>query len=143
MNDRTELAERTPESGTAVATRDGANAAGSASPRQPRIAPAVDVFEDRHGITLYADLPGVPREKLDISVQDGNLYIEGEAVVPTPDGLRLQHAELRAPHFARAFALGPDFDASRIDAQLRDGVLRVTIPRRDEAKPRRIEVSVG
>jgi HSP20 family molecular chaperone IbpA len=143
MNDRTDLAERAPESGTAVAARAGTSATSTSSTRQARIAPAVDVFEDRHGITLYADLPGVPREKLDIRVQDGNLYIEGEAVVPTPDALRLQHAEIRAPHFARAFTLGADFDVSRIDAQLRDGVLRLTIARRDEAKPRRIEVSVG
>jgi len=140
MNDRTELAARTPESATAVATRQGANPADT---RQPRIAPAVDVFEDKHGITLYADMPGVPRDKLDLRVQDGNLYIEGEAVVPTPDGLRVHHAEIRAPHFARAFTLSADFDVSRIDAQLRDGVLRVAIPRRDEAKPRRIEVNVG
>ena len=140
MNDRTDLAERALESHTAVAARQGTN---NADTRQPRIAPAVDVFEDRHGITLYADMPGVPREKLDVRVQDGNLYIEGEAVVPTPDGLRVQHAEIRAPHFARAFTLNADFDVSRIDAQLRDGVLRLTIPRRDEAKPRRIEVNAG
>ncbi|CAH2810390.1 MAG: Molecular chaperone (small heat shock protein) [uncultured Caballeronia sp.] len=53
------------------------------------------------------------------------------------------HAEIRAPRFARAFTLSPDFDVSRIDAQLRDGVLKLTIPRRDEARPRRIEVNVG
>jgi len=139
MSDHTDLAERAPASGTAVAARRDT---GGAKERQPRLAPAVDVYEDRRGITLYADLPGVPRDKLDVRVQDGNLYIEGEAVVPTPDGLRVQHAEIRAPHFARAFALGPDFDASRIDAQLHDGVLRLTIARRDEAKPRRIDVSV-
>jgi len=140
MSDRTDLAERNPQSSTAVATRRGDN---DADTRQPRIAPAVDVFEDSHGITLYADLPGVPRDKLDVRVHDGNLYIEAEAVVPTPDALRVQHAEIRAPHFARAFTLSADFDVSRIDAQLRDGVLRLSIPRRNETKPRRIEVSVG
>jgi HSP20 family protein len=76
-------------------------------------------------------------------VHDGNLYIEAEAVVPTPAGLRLQHAESREPRFARAFSLSPDFDATRIDANLRDGVLRLAIPRRDEARPRRIEVQTG
>jgi HSP20 family molecular chaperone IbpA len=78
-----------------------------------------------------------------VQVQDGSLSIEAEAVVPTPSGLRLQYGEIRHPHFARAFTLSPDFDVSRIDAQLRDGVLKLTIPRRDEAKPRRIEVSAG
>jgi len=78
-----------------------------------------------------------------VRVQDGSLNIEGEAVIPTPAGLRLQHGEVRHPHFWRAFTLSPDFDVSRIDAQLRDGVLKLTIPRREEAKPRRIEVSVA
>ncbi|WP_156773972.1 Hsp20/alpha crystallin family protein, partial [Paraburkholderia tropica] len=51
--------------------------------------------------------------------------------------------EVRHPHFWRAFTLSPDFDVSRIDAQLNDGVLKLTIARRDAAKPRRIEVRVG
>jgi len=54
--------------------------------------------------------------------------------------LRLQYAEIREPRSARAFALGADFDASRIDASLKDGVLKLTIARRDEARSRRIEV---
>ncbi len=99
------------------------------------LAPPVDIFENRQGITLFADLPGVPREKLDIRVQDGTLTVDAELMVPTPSGLRLQHGEVRHPHFSRTFVQSPDFDASRIDAQLRDGVLKLTIPRRDEAKP--------
>ena len=139
MNDTTELA--TQAGGKDPTVTNPKN--GQVGARQTRLAPAVDIFEDSHGITLYADLPGVPREKLDVRVQDGSLTIEAEAVVPTPSGLRLQHAEIRHPHFARAFTLSPDFDVSRIDAQLRDGVLKLTIPRRDEAKPRRIEISAG
>ncbi|WP_408435714.1 Hsp20/alpha crystallin family protein [Paraburkholderia sp. RL18-101-BIB-B] len=104
------------------------------------LTPDVDVLEDSQGITLWADLPGATKDKLDVKVHDGNLYIEAEAVVPTPAGLRLQHAEIREPYFARAFSLSPDFDTSRIEANLQDGVLTLTIPGRDEARPRRIEV---
>lgn len=136
MNDSTALATRPSQ--TEVAARSNEET----TKQSTRIAPAVDVFEDSRGITLYADLPGVPREKLDVRVQDGSLSIEAEAVVPTPSGLRLQHGEVRHPHFWRAFTLSPDFDVSRIDAQLRDGLLRLTIPRREEAKPRRIQVNV-
>jgi HSP20 family molecular chaperone IbpA len=57
--------------------------------------------------------------------------------------LRLQHSEIRAPFFARAFSLSGDFDASKIDANLQDGVLKLIIPRRAEAQPRRIEVKVA
>jgi HSP20 family molecular chaperone IbpA len=135
MNDRTQVAERNQE---AVARREGGQSA-----RRMTLTPAVDIFEDSQGITLWADLPGVTKDKLDVKVHDGNLYIEAEAVVPTPAGLRLQHAEIREPRFARAFSLSADFDTSKIDANLQDGVLKLTIPRRDEARPRRIDVQTN
>ncbi|WP_168788001.1 Hsp20/alpha crystallin family protein [Paraburkholderia aromaticivorans] len=135
MNDRTQVAERNQQ----PAARRG----GDQPARQITLTPAVDVFETSHGITLWADLPGVAKDALEVKVPDGNLYIEAEAVVPTPAGLRLQHAEIREPRFARAFSLSPDFDTSKIDANLQDGVLKLTIPRRDEARPRRIEVQTG
>ena len=135
MNERTQVAERDQN---AVTQREGREADRATS--RVTLTPAIDVFENSQGITLWADLPGVPKEKLDVKVHDGNLYIEAEAVVPTPAGLRLQHAEIREPHFARAFSVSPDFDTSKIDANLQDGVLKLTIPRRDEARPRRIEV---
>lgn len=135
MNDRTQVAGRdqTP------ATRRVAEQ----PTRRITLTPAVDVFEDSQGITLWADLPGVTKDKLEVKVHDGNLYIEAEAVVPTPAGLRLQHAEIREPRFARAFSLSPDFDTSKIDANLQYGVLKLTVPRRDEARPRRIEVQTN
>ncbi|TCG02976.1 heat-shock protein [Paraburkholderia steynii] len=132
MNDTTELARKDQ---TAVARRED-----DQSQRRITLTPPVDIFEDSQGVTLWADLPGVTKDRLDVKVHDGNLYIEAEAVVPTPTGPRLQHAEIRQPHFARAFSLGAEFDASKIDANLKDGVLKLTIPRRDEARPRRIEV---
>jgi len=135
MNDRTQVAERDRQP---AARREG-----DQPERRMTLPPAIDVFEDSQGITLWADLPGVTKDKLEVRVHDGNLYIEAEAVVPTPAGLRLQHAEIREPRFARAFSLSPDFDTSKIDANLRDGVLKLTIPRRDEARPRRIEVQTG
>jgi HSP20 family protein len=113
------------------------------STRRVSITPAVDIIEDSHGITLWADLPGVPRDRLDVKVHDGRLYIEAEAAVPTPGDLRLHHAEIRAPFFARAFTLSEDFDASKVDANLQGGVLKLSIPRREEARPRRIEVRAG
>ncbi|WCM18743.1 Hsp20/alpha crystallin family protein [Paraburkholderia bryophila] len=135
MNERTQVAERDQQT---AARREGDQPA-----RRMTITPAVDVFEDSQGITLWADLPGVTKDRLEVKVHDGNLYIEAEAVVPTPAGLRLQHAEIREPRFARAFSLSPDFDTTKIDANLQDGVLKLVIPRRDEARPRRIEVQTA
>ncbi|MEK6292380.1 MAG: Hsp20/alpha crystallin family protein [Paraburkholderia tropica] len=137
MSENTELTSH--DSRTDVTSTENTRARAQLS----TVSPAVDIVENSHGITLFVDLPGVPREKLDIRVQDGRMSIEAEASISAPTGLRLHHGELRHPHFSRAFTLSPDFDVSRIDAQLRDGVLRLTIPRRESAKPRRIEVNAG
>lgn len=132
MTDTTQLAERDQST---VARRDTEQPT-----RRITLVPAVDIYEDSQGVTLWADLPGVTKDKLDVKVHDSSLSIEAEAVVPTPANLRVQHAEVREPHFARTFTLSPDFDTSKIEASLQDGVLKLTIPRRDEARPRRIEV---
>ena len=73
MNDRTQVAERDQK---AVARPEGDQPA-----RRTTLAPAVDVFEDSQGITLWADLPGVTKDKLDVKVHDGNLYKIGRAHV--------------------------------------------------------------
>lgn len=137
MNDSSQVVERDP---SAVAQHRDEKAAQASRPAT--LLPAVDIVEDSSGVTLWADLPGVTRDKLQVSVHDGSLHIEAEAIVPTPTGLRVQHAEIRQPHFARVFALGPDLDSTQIGAQLQDGVLKLTIPRREEARPRRITVNV-
>ena len=134
-------------SDTTQLTRQNSRTANPAAPERAEkrltLNPPVDIIEDAHGVTLWADLPGVARDNLEIRVQDGNLRIEASATVPTREGLRLQHAEVRVPDFSRSFTLGPEFDTSKIEANLKDGVLKLTIPRQEEAKPRRIEVSVG
>jgi HSP20 family protein len=133
----TENTQITPQN-TAEVTKKSEDAV-----RRATVTPAVDIVEDSHGITLWADLPGVPREKLDVKVHDARLTIEAEAELPVQGAVRLHHAELRAPRFARAFTVSDDFDTTKIDANLQDGVLRLSIPRREEARPRRVEVRAG
>jgi HSP20 family molecular chaperone IbpA len=135
MSDNTQITQHDPNAMTR-AEPDEAR-------RRVTLTPAVDIVEDAHAVTVWADLPGVQKDKLDISVHDGSLTIDAESVVPVTPDLRLSHAEIRAPYFLRRFTVSEDFDTSRIDAVLKDGVLRLTIPRRDEAKPRRIEVRLG
>ncbi|MCE4547542.1 MULTISPECIES: Hsp20/alpha crystallin family protein [unclassified Caballeronia] len=135
MNENTQVAQR-DEDAVTRAQSDEAR-------RRATLTPTVDIFEDAHGVTLWADVPGVSKEKLEIKTHDGRLTIEAESVVAVPPNLRLSHAELRAPFFSRSFTVSDDFDTSRIDAVLRDGVLKLSIPRREEAKPRKIEVRVG
>ncbi len=105
--------------------------------------PPVDIVEDETGFTLTADLPGVSKDRLGVKVNGDNLLIEGDVSTPVPAGLELLYAELRTPHYRRSFTLSRELDSSKIEAKLNDGVLRLRIPKAEEAKPRRIEVKVG
>jgi HSP20 family protein len=107
------------------------------------VLPRVDVFEDASGITVLADLPGVPRDKLELKVEGDTLWLEGMVQPQTPDGLEAVYAEVRVPRFRRSFALGGDLDTQRIDANLKDGVLRLRIPKAEHAQPRRISVQAS
>lgn len=109
----------------------------------PCLVPRVDVIEDSAGITLLADLPGVSKEGLEIKVDGTTLSLEGAVELDTPPTLDGIVAEVRASRYRRSFALSNELDTAAIDAQLKNGVLRLRIPKVAEAQPRRIEVKVG
>lgn len=111
--------------------------------QQPYVIPPVDVFENDDAITLLADLPGVTREQLHVRVDGENLVLEAAAATSGPQDMQLVYGEARYPNYRRQFTLSRELDASRIEAQLRDGVLRLTIPKAESARPRRIQVQVG
>lgn len=110
---------------------------------QRAVLPAIDVFEDASGITLLADMPGVPKDQLELNVEGEALLIEGSVQPRTPDGLEAIYAEVRAPRYRRSFTLSRELDTSRIEANLKDGVLRLRIPKQAHAQPRRIAVTAG
>ncbi|MDE2080887.1 MAG: Hsp20/alpha crystallin family protein [Burkholderiales bacterium] len=107
------------------------------------VLPAVDVFEDSAGITLLADMPGVPKEQLELKVEGDALRIEGAVQAPTPEGLEAVYAEVRVPRYRRSFTLSRELDTTRIEANLKDGVLTLRIPKQAHAQPRRIAVNAG
>ncbi|MGH8580846.1 MAG: Hsp20/alpha crystallin family protein [Gammaproteobacteria bacterium] len=108
-----------------------------------RMVPPVDVIEDTDGITLIADLPGVPKEKLNLRVDGDALMIEGETVLDPPMGMEAGYTEVTLPGYRRSFTLSRELDPGNIEASLKDGVLRLRIPKAEHAKPRRIEVKAG
>src|SRR3954453_16836241 len=87
------------------------------------VLPRDDGFEDESGITLLADLPGVPRDKLELKVEGTTLLVDGTVQPPTPQGLEPVYAEVRWPRFRRSFTLSRELDTQQIDANLKDGVL--------------------
>ncbi len=104
------------------------------------IVPRVDVIEDSAGITLLADLPGVAKDALELKVEGTSLTLEGQIKLDTPQAMGAVFAEVRAARYRRAFTLSRELDSAAIDAQLKDGVLKLRIPKLAEAQPRRIEV---
>ncbi len=106
--------------------------------------PACDIYEDEEGVTLRFDLAGVDAKDVDVRFDNGVLTIRGER--------KLEHAEERQNYhrlelsygtFTRSFSLPGSLDAEKIQAQARNGVLVVTLPKRAEAKPRSIQVKVN
>ena len=87
--------------------------------------PQVDVYENKDGILLVADLPGVSKDKLELRVDNDTLLIEADIVQDAPENMEAAYAEVHLSRYRRAFSLSSELDSSRIDAQLRDGVLNL------------------
>jgi len=113
----------------------------SRSDEQPALVPPVDIVEDAEGITVYADLPGVPKERLDVHIDGEVLVIEGEMGLEMPREMEATHVEVSLPRYRRVFTLSRELDPERLSAELKQGVLRVRIHKAEHARPRRIEVS--
>ena len=105
--------------------------------------PMVDVTEDASGITLYADLPGVQKDKLSVRVEADSLSIEGEISLPWVKDLQVNHIEVPVPRYARSFTLGKELDREKVAAEFKHGVLKLHIPKGEHVKPRKIEVTVA
>jgi HSP20 family protein len=115
----------------------------TASREEAALVPPVDVIEDASGITLYADLPGVPKEKLNLHVDAGTLTIEGELGLEMPEAIESTHAEVSLPRYRRTFTLSRELDADKVSAEFAHGVLKLRIPKAEHALPRKIEISVA
>lgn len=105
--------------------------------------PPVNVYEDAAGITLYADLPGVPKDKLAVQVQGDILTIKGEVVLDLPEGMEASYTEVSLPRYRRVFTLSKELDAEKVVAEFNHGVLKLRIPKAEYAQPSRIEVKVA
>ena len=102
--------------------------------------PVVDIWETDDGLILVADLPGVTPEDLTVDLSGGTLTVSGR-VSPSPSGRKALLTEYEVGHFYRQFSLSEGLDQSGITAALKDGVLKLTLPRLAPAQPRKIEIT--
>lgn len=105
--------------------------------------PPVDVIEDASGITLYADLPGVPKDRLSLQVEADTLTIEGEVALDIAEGMEATHAEMSVPRYRRVFTLSRELDTDKVSAEFNHGVLKLRIPKAEHAQPRKVEIRVS
>jgi HSP20 family protein len=107
-------------------------------------APVLDVREDADNFVIRAELPGLKREDIEVSLQDGALVISGERKVEEKqEGVEIHRQERFYGKFQRALTLPEPVAADKVKAQYTDGVLTVTLPKTEEAKPKQIDVSVN
>jgi HSP20 family molecular chaperone IbpA len=105
--------------------------------------PTADIFEPEDALTLILEMPGVDRSNIDVNVENGVLIIEGRIDLSKYEGLHPVYGEYNIGPFRRSFRISSQIDQEQIKAEMRDGVVTLTLPKAEQAKPRRIEVRNG
>ncbi len=107
-------------------------------------APPVDIYEDENNIVLKAELPGVNANDVEIKVEDSTLFLKGERKFEKEVKDENYHRVERSyGSFARSFSLPNSIDAEKVKAEYKDGLLTLTLPKREEAKPKTIKINVS
>jgi HSP20 family protein len=103
--------------------------------------PSADIYETQDALTVILEMPGVEKSNVDVRVEDGVLSVLGKLDLSKYQGLQPLYIEYNVGHYSRSFQLSSKVDQSKIAAELKDGVLSLTLPKVEQAKPRTIEVT--
>jgi len=107
----------------------------------PRVAPLVDIYENEDEILLHADMPGVAKDNITVNVDNGRLEISGTRKLQTKGSGSWQ--EFGDVEYRRVFSVPQSIDVAKVNAELKEGVLKLHLPKAEAAKPRTIEISVA
>jgi HSP20 family protein len=114
------------------------------APASGNIVPPVDIYEDGDVVTLFADLPGVSKENLDVQVDKDTLKVLGKRAVGNgAEEVTRWYDEIPAKDFYRAFTIGEEIDREKITATMNNGVLKLTLPKTEKTKPKRIDIKIS
>jgi len=105
--------------------------------------PALDLYQSNDNVIALIELPGMRKEDIGISLHDGMLTIAGERKMETPGGEKAERSERYIGKFRRSITLPTRVDANKVSATYKDGILTVTLPKAEEAKPKQIQVNVS
>jgi HSP20 family protein len=104
--------------------------------------PASDVYEERDAFTVRLEAPGMDRETLKVTLENGILSVRGDRTTKIADGVRMHRQEIAAGEFCRTFKLTSGIQKDRIEASYKDGLLTIRLPKAEEAKTRDIEIKL-
>lgn len=107
----------------------------------PTVAPVVDILENADEILLYADMPGVSKEEVTVNIDNGRLALSGVRKMQVSGAATWE--EFGEVEFRRVFSVPQSIDVSKVNAELKDGVLQLHLPKSEAAKPRHIEIKAG
>jgi HSP20 family protein len=114
---------------------------GTLSGRELAWAPACNTYEDEQGFSVEAAVPGFDQKDIEIAIEDGVLTVKGERKNEAPEPNRTYFVrEIGKGAFSRSFRLPPNVDSNKVSASYKQGVLTIELPKREEAKPRRITI---
>lgn len=102
--------------------------------------PTADIYETQDALMVILEMPGVDKDNIQVRLEEGALNVEGRLDLSKYQGLQPLYTEYNIGHYARSFRLSSKIDQSNIGAELKDGVLSLTLPKAEEAKPRTIQV---
>jgi HSP20 family molecular chaperone IbpA len=123
-----------------VAQRESKDVQPKSREQEIVLAPAVNIFENNHGITVQAEMPGVSKDRLNVQADRHSLLIEGDIAIDMPAGIQALYADVQGTKYRRSFVLSGELEIDQIEAQLKDGQLTVRIPKRAKYRPRKVEV---
>ena len=103
--------------------------------------PTADIYEDRDSLKVILEMPGVEKGNVNVRVEEGVLFVEGRLDLTKYRGLQPLYTEYNIGNYSRSFRLSNAIDQDKIGAELKDGVLSLTLPKAEKAKPRTIQVS--
>jgi len=118
----------------------------SGSERQGQLlsgwSPALDLYQNKDNVVALVELPGMRKEDIEISLHDGTLSISGERKFESEAAEKVERSERYVGKFRRSITLPSRIDAGKVTASYRDGILTVTLPKAEEAKPKQIQVNI-
>ncbi len=128
------------EKNTEIAKREEQGLEKASSPLY-EVVPAVDIFEDDNEILLYADMPGVLKENIQVDIDNGNLSLAGTRKLETSENVNWE--EFVDVKYVRSFSVPQTIDVDKVAAELKEGVLCLHLPKSEAAKPRRIDIKMA